>query len=991
MFIRPEPSQYVPPVRRPASLLTPVLRTFLTVCLVLGVFMAGNTVYLLLNRLADAAGWRFFAIGEKTIPKVFQAMLVSHTFVGLVFTVLMLLFAVLHLPRVWKRHRPRTVFSGVALIVTGLALSVTGLFIMTAAATRNNSWAWWVHVSCAALAPTMYIVHRGVSFVPAMRRDYVRFSGAVAALLAVVVTAHMFSKRDPALTKEALLALSKDAHKGPGAKQRDVGDYVESKFVPAAFVPTGSPFFPSAATTTTGDYLPSRIITRDDLGKKEQLQADLDKYGFAKDTLIGADTCNRCHQDIVDQWSKSAHRFASFNNPFYEATINDMRENANVPNKWVEEHVKQFPDVAERIGMVKSKWCSGCHDPSLMLAGKMDEPIDRATPEAQAGLTCLACHAINQIHNTTGNANYNIADETEDPYIFPEAEDKTLAAYLHDLAIKAKPTVHMRQMKKEFFGKSDFCATCHKVNLNVPVNNYRWFRGQNDFDAWHDSGVALNASRTFYRPPKARQCQDCHMPPEPAPLGDVAAKNGMVRSHRFLAVNTALPFIRGDEDTLKRTEEFMQTEKLTVDVFAVTPDGADGPIMAVERSNVSLAVGARFGFDVVVRNLGVGHTFPGGTNDSNEGWLEVTVTDESGRQLAVSGAIQDDGYLDPYAHLYKSIMLDHWGNRISRRNAQDIHVAAFARVIGPGTADVAHYAFTPPPELAGQKIKIKSKLQWRKFDRPYTEFAYKKNPQAFKRFDECPDLPVTTIAEDEITLQIAAAGATIVPAETVQDEADWMRYNDYGIGLFLQEDTRGAQRAFEMVAAVAPERLDGPRNLARVAIRDGKLDRAFAYLRENERIKPADAQTAWVWGVALQEDGRYEEAVLAYMRVLEDFPDDRAAWRNMGLSHRLNSNFDKAIEAFDRVLKIDPEDRVAHYHKIFCYRALGREEEAKKSEEAYELYQIDEAAQELTQKFRLENPGVNFETQLIHVHELNAPHSHDSIASAEHSHVEKVD
>ena len=59
------------------------------------------------------------------------------------------------------------------------------------------------------------------------------------------------------------------------------------------------------------------------------------------------------------------------------------------------------------------------------------------------------------------------------------------------------------------------------------------------------------------------------MPLEPAPLGDLAAKHGMVKSHRFIAVNTALPFIRGDFETIERIEQFLGDEKLSVDIFAL--------------------------------------------------------------------------------------------------------------------------------------------------------------------------------------------------------------------------------------------------------------------------------------------------------------------------------------------------------------------------------------------------------------------------------------
>ena len=54
------------------------------------------------------------------------------------------------------------------------------------------------------------------------------------------------------------------------------------------------------------------------------------------------------------------------------------------------------------------------------------------------------------------------------------------------------------------------------------------------------------------------------MPLEPAALGDVSAKNGMVRSHRFLAANTALPFLRGDGETLDRVERNVETAEQAV-------------------------------------------------------------------------------------------------------------------------------------------------------------------------------------------------------------------------------------------------------------------------------------------------------------------------------------------------------------------------------------------------------------------------------------------
>ena len=951
------------------------LKILLWIAIVLSIFMLANTLYLLINRLADTLNLTFFAAGKTSLPILFQTMILSHTGVGILLVILMLAFGFLHLPRVWKMYRHKSGLSGIAYMVVGLTLGITGLFILTSAASRDNNWAWWTHVVCAVLAPAAYIMHRLNSRVnkPAPS-GFKRFAIAVVSLLAIMMAGHISTNRNLVLTDEAKAAKEKGMHEGPGAKNRILADYLDFDFIPLGFVPPGSPFFPSAATTTSGNYLPSRIITRGELGDAEEIKIEIDQYGFVKNTPIGASTCARCHQDIVAQWESSAHRFASFNNPFYEATITDMRNKASEPNVWVEEHVAQYKDIGkDGIGRVKSKWCSGCHDPALMLAGKMNQPIDRNTPEAQAGLTCLSCHSMDKIHNLTGNGNYNIADEQEDPYLFAKSKDESIGAYLHDAAIKAKPNVHMEQMMQPFFSKSEYCMTCHKVSLSEPVNNYRWLRGQDEYDNWHDSGVSLNAARTFYLPASKRECQDCHMPPEEAPLGDLAAKNGMVRSHRFIAANTALPFIRNDTTTLNKIVSFLQNDKLHVDIFAIKGARNPEPFMAINRGNLSLKAGEQVTVDVVVRNKGVGHTFPGGTNDSNEGWLEFTIKDDKGNTLLISGYLDKNGHLDPNAHAFKAVIVDKNSKPIHQRNAQDIHVTVYANVIGPGTADIAHYTFTVPKEFEGKKLTMQARLLFRKFDQKYLEFAYKANPTGFKQFKEIPKLPITEIAADQLDFLVSKTNTTVSNAEKQQNgigSADWIRFNDYGIGLLMEGDSRGAIRAFERVSQLQPERLDGPLNLAKTALSEGNIEEAYVNLRKCEALKKGDPQVAWVWARVRQEDGLYDDAIAAYKYVLKYFPDDRVARRQLGRTYYLNLQFEASIDMYRSVLTIDPEDREAYYHLALNYRAIGNNKEAAIMDQAFNYYKIDESASEAAQKYRMDNPGDNLMAQDIRIHHL---------------------
>jgi len=687
-------------------------------------------------------------------------------------------------------------------------------------------------------------------------------------------------------------------------------------------------------------------------------------------SLIGAEGCARCHQDVTEQWSTSAHRFASFNNPFYEATIRDLRTESLESNQWIDAHLDTYQAIAGP-GEVKSKWCAGCHDPALLFTGTMGAVVESASVEAQAGLTCLTCHSIVSIHDQSGNGNYRLDDLGSDGYLFASAGDGTFRRFLHDGALRARPAPHKQRMLKPFFKGSEYCATCHKVSLTEPLNNYRWLRGQNDFDAWEDSGISLNAARTFYLPGAARVCQDCHMPPEPAPLGDLAADSGTVRSHRFLAVKTALPYLRDDTETVARIERFLQDEKLRVDIFALTREGATLPEMDLRETGPALRPGERISLDVVVRNLGVGHTFPGGTNDSNQGWLEVTVEAPDGTTLAVSGALDEDGRLDPSAHVFSALLLDREGRAIDRRNAQDIHVTVFANVIGPGSADIARYELTVPPEMAGSSLRVTARLLWRKFNQGYTVFAFQANPEGFSRFQDVPEIPVTEIERDVVVFPITDEVEGGVSSGS--DPQRWILFNDYGIALLGDGNTRLARVAFARVEEMQPSRWDGPLNLAKVALADGDLEGAYQALDRVEALESGNPRAAWVWGQVLQEDGRYEEAVQAYQRVLDSFPGDRATWRALGRTLYLDQQFEAAMTAFSEVLEIDPEDRVSHYHMMLSLRALGREGEAALAEEAYRYYSIDESAQEITRAYRLRDEGANLMAQPIPTHILRPP------------------
>jgi tetratricopeptide (TPR) repeat protein len=904
-----------------ASVLTPRQRRLLRVLLGLAVFVLANSAYLFTVGLAGEAG------RAPVLTAFYQLMLLGHLVGGFALLLVATVFVVWHLGRVRRLLRWPAAFSGGGLTLAAYLLFASGLFILYESNSREHRWIFVSHQALALLAPALYGVHRFVSHFKPARSAWLRPALGFAALYGAMLLGHFASR--PRVPPPAV------------AEARPTDPFVP--FVPLNYPSPESPFFPARTTTDSGRFFEARIVTRGELGDFDALKDDVEKYGFNVETAIGAETCRRCHPDIVAQWEDSAHRFASFNNPFYRAAVEKLRKD---------------------VDKGTSQWCAGCHDPAIMLAGNMTKEIQPLIPESQAGLTCLACHAIEEIHAFEGNGGYHIADERPSPYLGDRASAGPLR-FLADQMTKAKPAAHKRLMKKPFFETAEFCSACHKVSLDVPVNRWRFFRGQNEYDNWHDSGVPQNAARTFYLPPVAKSCRDCHMQLEDAPLGDVSAKKGKVRSHRFLAVNTALPYVRGDFDTIARTEAFLRDAKLRVDVFAVTY--ADGTtVRAIDRAKPALPAGEEVVLEVVVRNLGVGHTFPGGTNDSNEGWIDLRITAEDGRELFRSGAIREDGHLDPRAHSYRVLMLRHDGKEAFQRDPQNFHVASFARVIGPGTADMARYAFTPPPGV--RRVKVEARLNWRKFNRKYTEFVFKEAGMKVPdlphlRGKDVPELPVTTIAESVVDLEVGGdRGAR------ADDPSLWMRFNDHGIANFLQGALDVAEASWKEVERLRPDLPDGYRNQARRWIASATPERAEPLLRKVDEVAPRDPQRPYFWGLYFERTEEYELAEEAFLASLEVFPRDRDAWRRLGAVRYKLHRYEESLAAYLEALSIDPEDVEAHKRRLDIYRQLGREREAAEAQKAFEKYKLDEHAQEVARRFLLENEEVNEEAQPRHVH-----------------------
>ena len=79
-------------------------------------------------------------------------------------------------------------------------------------------------------------------------------------------------------------------------------------------------------------------------------------------------------------------------------------------------------------------------------------------------------------------------------------------------------------------------------------------------------------------------------------------------------------------------------------------------------------------------------------------------------------------------------------------------------------------------------------------------------------------LPIITVAEDAKSLRVLPKSAAAPKPQVAWEKEDWTRWNDYGIGLFLQGDLKGAERAFAKITEMDPQNPDGWTNVGRVRV-----------------------------------------------------------------------------------------------------------------------------------------------------------------------------
>lgn len=896
----PPAPRRVRPVYVPA--LGPVLRSMLFVIFAGFALLGATGGYLLAIRVTEIVQRR-----QDTLHTQFSIwMTLVHVLAGLVLIVPFLIFGIAHL--ITARNRPNRVAVrlGIFVFLFGIIVCITGVLLVHLEGMPQlptDTIAYWtvflLHVIVPVLAVAAYVLHRRAG--PAIKWKWgYALGGAVAAFTAVMIVMHAQNPRN--------------------------------------WFATGSPegekyFEPSRTRTVDGKFISASTLM-------------MDEY------------CLKCHADIYNSHLHSAHRLSSFNNPAYLFSVRETRKVA---------------------GVRASRWCAGCHDIVPFVSGQFDDPNfdDVNNPTAHAGITCTVCHSITHIGSRSGNGDYTI----EEPQHYPLAtSDNPILQYLNNQLVKAKPDLHKKTFLKPFHRTEEFCSTCHKVGVPQEVNHYKEFlRGQNHPDSYLLSGVSGHGARSFYYPPVAKEnCAVCHMPLQES--RDFGARDFdgsgklKVHNHTFLGGNTGIHMLKkeaGYEQAMARIKEFLlkgpdgKSPSARIDLFGIKQSkgegGVDAPLLGEQplRPNLpALEPGTTYLVETVVRTLGLGHHLTQGTVDSNEMWVEFTAREHTangdGRILGQSGGMSgaDEGAVDEWAHFINALVLDRHGNRIDRRNPQDIFTPLYDHQIPPGAGQVVHYRLPLPKDLR-HPVELAVRVRYRKFDQAYMAHVHGAG--------KVPKLPIVDLCADKVILPVKGV-SEIVPAQTSPIKPAWQRWNDYGIGCFLEGGPEGKQGGELGAAEMAFRRLlepefdDAPEakahgylNLARVYLAYGgsaHLEQARKMLDDAAANKPpAPWQTiAWFRGVLNALNVNFAEAAADFEQILDpknrdpvrkfDFSKDWIVINELGKTYfALAQQADdessrdqylrRAVEQFERTLVLDAENVMAHEFLQKCYTRLG--------------------------------------------------------------------
>jgi Flp pilus assembly protein TadD len=647
-------------------------------------------------------------------------------------------------------------------------------------------------------------------------------------------------------------------------------------------------------------------------------------------SFLTAKYCGHCHQEAYAQWRQTAHA-NSFRAPWYIKNTNMLRDTK---------------------GIEYTRHCEGCHNPIALVSGALTKgsPINRHFD--QDGITCTVCHSIQKV-DTRGTGSYVIAQSA----VIVDADGNPIYGEVSDKEILAHLDRHSKAVMKDFYHTSEFCSVCHKAALPKMLNDYKWQRAIFLYDEWQQASFAKQSPLPFYVKPQVSTCQTCHMAPEAIHAQDYGAQDGKLASHRWLGANTVLAKYYGYNEQLEKTIAFLKNQVLNVDIFGMERNGSK-LIAPLGTTPVEIEPGDDLIVSVVIQNKGIGHNLVPEQRDFYECWVEFEATDATSRTLIHSGGLKPGGSLDQTAHSFTNRLVNSKGTLNDRHQVWDTRVIAFNNTIASGRSQIVRYEFKIPANPTGP-ITLTARVNYRRFNQHFIDFGLGKHYE----------MPAVDMASRTRTFAIGANPTT--PPDP-QDNPDWMRWNNYGIGLLDAQQYADSVRAFQHVAEMRPDYADAYTNVAIADFAWQRYDDSHANLETALKLAPHNARALYYMALVDRVQGHLDAAVSDLREVVAQFPRSRDAHRELGFSLYQQHKYAEARAEYETVQSIDPDDLAAHYILSIVYRRLGMKDAAAREAATFADQKDDPTANTYALDFLRTHPEITSESVPWHVHRESA-------------------
>ncbi len=928
-----------------------------TVLFILGLVLVFNAAYLAAYSTPDL----FYVLND-----------LLHPLIGVVVAVLFAIYL--------RRHRGfLSSLSGRISALLFAAAAGFGVYLFIVGMTQRHNLALYFHVGCSIGGLFFLLVrlrswlrdHKAPSFAP--RIWQIAGAACVGALVfygGATVYQHYFPSQQY-IIRNPLIAPTSMYKEGGGDK---------------------SLIWPSSAQSANGGTVP-------------------------REFFLNARSCEPCHKDIYRQWYDSMHHYSSFNDQWYRKAIEYMQDTVGIKSSmWCagcHDQAVAFTDMMQKYPIREIEHtpealaglsCVSCHSiervTSTMGNGSYIfkyPPLDRYASSRNPVIRDIAYFSILLDPKPHRAAFFR-------PFLHNNKQNARFCSVCHKVHLDV-PVNHYRWIRgfddydhwqasgvsghsaRSFYypPKPLTCVECHMPlvksndygNIDGYVNSHRFVAANTAVPTSYGHMKQVNDVEDFLKADKVT-VDIFGITQEPKGSREEMAPVQLLGG----GGQTSTMFAVGEESA-----RGLESSEVTV--------GRPAKLMApLNRGVAYLRRGETARVDVVVRTRGVGHFFPGGTVDAQMVWVELKAVDNNGHIIFWSGEVADNGKgpVDPGAQVFRSYSLDAGGHWINKRNSWSDHADVYVHLIPPGAAATVHFRIKVPKDC-GNKITFTAKLNYRKFNWWITQWAFSGKRDPFQKnrltntqedntkwifdgnpvkervaakYKKIPNVPIVVMSEDKVTIPVLPASNQPFQQNIKVLPQDVYRWNDYGIGLLLQGDLKGAERAFKMAVKANPRYANGWVNIARALVQEGNVNQAIPYLKTALGIDPPLASAHYYLGLVYETNGKYPQAYKQFAAAAATHPVDRVVSNAMGRILFLEKKYKAAVKQFKHTLSIDPENLAANYNLMLCYRGLQDYAMSNLEEKLYLRFKALEISRAITGPFKRKHPNANNLANPIH-------------------------